>query len=274
MDRLRLIIIDDDALALAQLMQIFGADERFLLVAAYQDAQLAEEVHGPGVKKGRKVPTPEVDVAIIDLDLPRENGIDLGRRLMAGGKIRCLLYTAFATPEVLGRAIRAGFGGVVTKDTPAEVLRQKVLDLHAGMPAMGPEPTRWLMDGYQQTRPLDPAFLSAVRALPLRYREVLDALLSARSYRLIARELHISEATLRSYVSHILRELDLGSRTELLLRAVEAGYFDAAYPGQMNGGTQAGGTQAAENPAGANPAGATDVGEGGAAPQSLRDANA
>lgn len=216
MSVLRLLLADDDAVFTAAMADLLGAREDVDLVAVVSDGAAALQV----------LEEHDVDIALLDVDMPVLDGIATARRIArAWPWVRVVMLTAFEQPNSLGRALGAGASGFLTKDIPVERLVSLLHEVVLGATVMGPRPATLLADSYRDGGSCgvrDPRFTSSVEALPGRYREVFDLLTHAASNRVIARELNLSEGTARVYASRVLQLTGCSSRAELALRALGA----------------------------------------------------
>ena len=216
MSALRLLLADDDPVFTTAMADLLGAREDVDLVGVVADGAAALEV----------LEESEVDVALLDVDMPVLDGIATARRITGSRRHpRVVMLTAFEQSDSLGRALGAGASGFLTKDMPVDRLVSLLHEVVLGATVMGPRPATLLADRCRDLDPRggrDPGFTSTVEALPGRYREVFDLLTRAASNRMIARELNLSEGTARVYASKVLQLTGCRSRAELALRALGA----------------------------------------------------
>jgi DNA-binding NarL/FixJ family response regulator len=186
-----------------------------------------------GVEGVRLVTERRPDVVLMDLRMPRMDGIEATRRLTeAGCPSRILVLTTFDGDEHLYGALRAGAVGFLLKDAGRERLVQAVESAAAGEMPLAPAVIARLVASYVR-RPSSPP-VPADRLAPLSEREVevLRLVGCGRSNPEIAGELFISLATVKTHVRHILAKLDLRDRPQAIVLAHECGLVDEhAAPG-------------------------------------------
>ena len=164
------------------------------------------------------------DVVLMDIRMPRVDGIEATRRILASGvPSRVLVLTTFDLDEHVYDALRAGAAGFLLKDASSQRLVAAVKDTAAGeTPVAGTVLTR-LIEHYVDRPPSAVAGAGLTSALSTRELEVLTLVGSGRSNTEIAAELFISLATVKSHVRHILAKLDLQDRVQAVVLAHEAG---------------------------------------------------
>lgn len=204
MTPLRVIIADDDP--------VF----RHGMAAAldqYDDIDVLATV-GDGEALLRGISGHDVDLALIDVEMPSLDGIGAARAL------------ASSRPDVTVVMLAAGARGFLTKDMPVDEVVARLHDAAAGAFVMGPRPTAMLTEFYR-THTLhhceDRVLKSTVESLPPRLREVFDLMSRAMSDKQISRQLHVTHGTARGYSTQVLHRTGCPSRTDLVLRAASAG---------------------------------------------------
>jgi DNA-binding NarL/FixJ family response regulator len=159
------------------------------------------------------------DVVLLDLKMPGADGVTALRGLRdAGNPAKVLVITSFTEPATVLPAVRAGAAGYVYKDVDPPALAAAIRAVHAGHVLLHPDVARLLADGESRR--------TAVH-LTARERDVLGAIARGRANREIARDLGLSEKTVKTHVSAILTKLGVQDRTQAALYAVRTGIVGA-----------------------------------------------
>ncbi|MGH7555285.1 MAG: response regulator [Longimicrobiales bacterium] len=215
-DRVRVLIVDDHEVV-REGLQMFLSEE-------HDDIEIVGLAAGGAqalVIAGEHRP----DVILMDLVMPELDGIETMRRLRAAGvHSRVLILTTFVDEERVRTAIEAGAVGYLLKDVGRAELLAAIRAAGAGSPSLHPVAQRYLMQ-----RVVAPPSISPLAALTQRELEVLELIAAGESNKAIARELKLSVGTVKGHVSAILAKLEVTSRTQAALVAVEQGL-----PGSAN----------------------------------------
>ncbi|ROO85322.1 LuxR family two component transcriptional regulator [Actinocorallia herbida] len=210
---IRVLLVDDDALVRAGLAMMLDGAAGLAVVGEAGDgaeAVTATDAHAP-------------DVVLMDLRMPRVDGITATRRLRARRRPpEVIVLTTFDTDENILRALRAGASGFLLKDTPPPRIVEAVTRVAAGDPILSPAVTRRLMErAVVQTGAHDRA-RAALAVLTPRERDVAVEIARGAANADIAADLAMSVTTVKAHVSSILTKLDLDNRTQIALIAHDA----------------------------------------------------
>jgi DNA-binding NarL/FixJ family response regulator len=161
----------------------------------------------------------------MDVRMPELDGVEATRRLVAGGsRARILILTTFDLDEYVYEAIRAGASGFLLKDVQPSQLVDAIRVVAAGEALLAPTVTRRLLDRFADTLQADDGTPPpSLDSLTEREREVLKLLASGLSNAELAERLFLSETTVKSHISSVLRKLDLRDRVQAVVLAYEAG---------------------------------------------------
>ena len=217
---IRLMLVDDQEMYRAGFRMVLSTRPEFEIVADAEDGQAAFELLS-GL---------EVDVVLMDVRMPRMDGVEATRRIREIGGPRVLVLTTFDLDEYAYDAIQAGASGFLLKDAPLEELTTAIRHVHAGDAVVAPSTTKRLLDRFAAQRP------AAARSAPderldeltAREREVLVCTGHGLSNAEIAEELVISENTVRVHVQRILTKLQLRDRVQAVVLAHRLGLVPPA----------------------------------------------
>ncbi|BAL89365.1 putative two-component system response regulator [Actinoplanes missouriensis 431] len=211
----RVLLVDDQELVRAGLRALLERDPELTVVGEAADGDTAVAVAA----------AERPDVVLMDLHMPGTSGVDAIRRITADpdmAAVRVVALTTYGTDEHLFAAIRAGAAGFLLKDSRPEELRSAVRLVAAGDALLSPAVTRRVMDAAVGAahRGVDTTRLAV---LSDRERDVLAEIAVGLANLEIAAKLHLSHATVRTYVSRLLTKLDARDRAQLVVLAYETG---------------------------------------------------
>jgi len=211
---IRAMIVDDDALVRLGLADLLDSDPEIDLVAQAAD----------GLQAIEQAAAHRVDVALVDVRMPRMDGITATARLRAlPHPPKVITLTTFDLDQYVYDALGAGADGFLLKDTdPAEILRAIHL-VAAGSAMLHPAAARRLIDRYHATtRPRAAQAQDRIDRLTPRERDVLALLAHGETNAEIAARLTMRESTVKAHVSRILTALDVNNRVQAALVARDA----------------------------------------------------
>ncbi|KAA8887399.1 response regulator transcription factor [Nocardia colli] len=200
---IRLLLADDQALVRGALAALLGLES---------DLEVVGEV-GRGDEVVEAVARTKPDVVLLDVEMPGLDGISVAAQLHASHPdVRVLMVTTFGRPGYLRRAIDSGASGFVVKDTPARELADAVRRVQMGL------------------RVVDPALAAetltaGTSPLTEREREVLSAAADGATAGSIAKQLHLSEGTVRNHLSAAIGKTGTTTRAEAVRAAERLGWL-------------------------------------------------
>jgi DNA-binding NarL/FixJ family response regulator len=212
---IRVLLVDDQPLLRTGFRMVLGTEPGLTVVGEAGDGEEAIEL-------ARRL---QPDVVLMDIRMPRLDGVEATRRIVdAGLCTRVLVLTTFDLDEYVVGALRAGASGFVTKDVPADDLVEAIRVVAAGEAVVAPRVLRRLLDQYAGHLP-DPAAAAppAVAGLTEREHEVLVLIARGLSNAEIARSLFVSETTVKTHVGHVLTKLGVRDRVQAVVLAYESG---------------------------------------------------
>jgi DNA-binding NarL/FixJ family response regulator len=171
------------------------------------------------------------DVVLMDIRMPVMDGLEATRLIKAAGSgaPKVVILTTFDLDDYVYEALRAGASGFLLKDAPRADLAAAVRIAAAGDALLAPSVTRRLIEAFAR-RPASVApSPSRLASLTPRERDILLLVARGRNNTEIARELVVSEATVKTHIGHLLAKLDLRDRVQAVILAYETG---AVIPGQ------------------------------------------
>jgi two-component system, NarL family, response regulator LiaR len=209
-ETIRVLITDDHAIVRKGLAVLLGTERDFKVVGEAQDGMEAVE------KAGSLKP----DVVLMDLVMPRMDGIEATRRITESHPgVRVLVLTSFAADDKVFPAVKAGALGYLLKDSSPEELVEAIRRVHQGEPSLQPDIARKVLQEISRPGKEKPT----TDPLTERELEVLRLISKGLSNKEIASALFVAEWTVRTHVSNILGKLHLASRTQAALYALRAG---------------------------------------------------
>jgi DNA-binding NarL/FixJ family response regulator len=212
---IRVLIADDEAMVRRGFRMIIQAEDDMQVVAEAADGEHA-------VSAARRF---SPDVALLDVRMPRLDGIAATRKILAvSGGPRVMILTTFNLDEYVYEALRAGASGFLLKNSTPEQLVEAVRVIARGEALLDPAVTRQVIERF--TAIPHPAGASAIHgldALTPREREVLILVARGLSNTEIAAELVLGTGTIKTHVANVLMKLSVRDRTQAVVLAYESG---------------------------------------------------
>lgn len=213
---IKLLVVDDEALVRFGFTLILGAEDDFEVVGEAADGQEA-------IEQARLL---RPDVVLIDIRMPRLDGVAATRTLVAEG-FKVLILTTFDLDEYLFNGVKAGASGFLLKDVPPDDLAAAVRAVARGDALVEPRMTRRLLEEFAKAPSAEAAAEKAsppgLSELTEREVEVFAEMARGSTNAEIATALYISETTVKTHVAHVLMKLQLRDRVQAVVLAYESG---------------------------------------------------
>ncbi|MFD7406750.1 response regulator [Streptomyces sp. NPDC059866] len=213
---IRVLLVDDQPMIRTGFRLILEAEPDITVVGEAGDGRA-------GADEAR---TLQPDVVLMDIRMPHMDGVEATRRIVeSGSSSRVIILTTFDLDQHVHDALRVGASGFLVKDGPADSLVDAIRTVAEGDAVISPRVTRRLLDRFarlaEQAAPVTvPPSLDALTGREL---DVLRALTRGLSNAEIARDLHVSEATVKTHVAHILDKYALRDRVQAVILAYDTG---------------------------------------------------
>ncbi|EWG98616.1 two-component system response regulator NarL [Halomonas sp. BC04] len=207
-----ILIIDDHPLLRRGVAQLLELEDDLLLIG---DTGVPQE----GVRLAIEL---DPDMVLLDLNMPEMDGIQTLKRLRDEGFTgRVVMFTVSDHEEDLVAALRGGADGYLLKDMEPDEMVRQLRQVALGRMVVSESLTALLAEALrnQRSQPATPD----IHSLTQREREILRELAAGLSNKLIARKLDITEGTVKVHVKHLLKKLNLRSRVEAAVWAVQEG---------------------------------------------------
>jgi DNA-binding NarL/FixJ family response regulator len=211
---IRVLIADDQALLRGGFRMILESQKDIEVVGEAADGREALE-------QARAL---EPDVVLMDIRMPELDGLEATRQLVGGdGAPRVLILTTFDLDEYVYEAMKAGASGFLLKEVRPEQLADAVRVVAAGETLVAPAITRRLIEEFVRRRPPGSGTPPEVSELTERELEVFKLVARGLSNSEIAAMLFLSEATVKTHITHVLAKLGLRDRVQVVVLAYESG---------------------------------------------------
>ena len=219
---IRVALVDDQELVRAGFRMMLDAQPDMSVTGEAADGLDAVALAARG----------ETDVLVMDVRMPRLDGVQAARRICAAGeRPKVLMLTTFDLDEYAFAALKAGASGFLLKDVPPHELLFAIRAVHCGDSVVAPSTTRRLIDRFAPLLPSGSEQIQSATAglagLTDREREVLVQVAAGLSNAEIATRLYVSEATVKTHVGRILAKLGLRDRVQAVVFAYETGLVRA-----------------------------------------------
>lgn len=199
---IRILLAEDQAMVRGALSALLKLESDLDVIGTAADGEEAWQLvqHDPP------------DVVVTDIEMPRLTGLELAQRIRDRGlECKVVIVTTFARPGFLRRALDAGVSGYLLKDSPAEQLADALRKVHRGGRAIDPQ---LALEAWSEADPLND-----------RERQVLRLAGEGASAGDIAEQLHLSQGTVRNYLSEAIGKLGVGNRIEAYRLARQKGWL-------------------------------------------------
>jgi DNA-binding NarL/FixJ family response regulator len=211
MTPIRVLLCDDQALVRSGFRMILDARQDLEVVGEAED----------GIQAVERTSALDPDVVLMDVRMPNLDGIGATRQIVSSGSAaRVLILTTFDPDEYVYEAIRAGASGFLLKDVEPEELVDAIRVVAAGNALLGSSVTQRLLERFADS---PPAQAPSLDDLTERELEILRLVAEGLSNAEIADRLVVSETTVKSHVSSVLRKLGVRDRVQAVIAAYDAG---------------------------------------------------
>jgi len=207
-----ILLIDDHPLLRQGIKQLIGMEDDMEVIGEASNA-------ADGIRLATEL---EPDLILMDLNMPEMDGIEALRKLREQNvSSRIVMFTVSDQEDDVVAALRAGADGYLLKDMEPEDMLRQLRQAALGQMVVSESLTTLLVEALrnQRTRPAAPD----LHSLTQREREILRELAAGLSNKMIARKLDITEGTVKVHVKHLLKKLNLRSRVEAAVWAVQEG---------------------------------------------------
>jgi len=214
LDKIKILIADDHAVVREGTRQILEKEPDLEVVAEAGDGEEAVQLAG----------TSKPDVAMIDIAMPKLDGVEATRQIKAlYPTIAVLILTAYDDDQLVFGLLEAGAAGYLLKSVHGRELVDAVRAVYAGESVLHPSIARKVLNRFAHVsgQPQEP---KPLELLTEREREVLRLATRGLSNQDIARELSLSLRTVQAHLGHIFNKLGVSSRTEAVVRALKEGW--------------------------------------------------
>lgn len=213
MNDIKVLVADDQALLRGSFRVLIDTTPGLVTVGEAADGVEAVEL----ARKERP------DVVLMDVRMPRLDGIEATRQLCASTDVRVLILTMFDLDDSVYAALRAGASGFLLKDVPPAELLQAIKVVAAGEGLLAPSITRRLIAEFARLAEPGQSPLHGLNGVTEREREVLSLIARGLSNKEICDHLHVGHGTVKTHIGHLLAKLQARDRAQLVIAAYESG---------------------------------------------------
>ena len=211
MEQVQVVIVDDHVMVREGIKQLLEMDGDIKIIGEAGDGE-------EGIKIIEKT---DPDVILLDVNMPKMNGLEMLQKLKETGIPRkVLILTIHNEVEYLLKAVEIGVNGYVLKDSELAVLRKAIFSVHHGENYMQPSLAPLLMKRMQENTS------EVAEGLTKREMEVLKLIAEGMYNKEIAEKLMISEKTVKNHVSNIFRKINVSDRTHAAVYAIKNGFVE------------------------------------------------
>jgi len=201
MEPIKVIIADDDDFVRDGMRIILGMDQDIEVVGCAADGSEAVQLARENI----------IDVVLMDIQMPKMDGIEATKKIVAEDRGKVLILTTFDDYELVNEAIQNGAKGYLIKNHPPEQLKDMIKSVYNGISVMDES----VMDKLTASRRIVEAAGFVKESFTQRELEIIEQVAKGLSNREIAKALFISEGTVKNYISTILEKENLAHRTAL-----------------------------------------------------------
>jgi DNA-binding NarL/FixJ family response regulator len=211
---IRVLVVDDQELVRAGFVKLIESEPEVQVVGEAADGLEA-------VEAARRT---RCDIVLMDIRMPNLDGLEATRRICAkSDPPRVLVLTTYDLDEYVFEALKAGAGGFLLKDAPADQLLAGIRVVAAGEALLAPAVTRRLIEEFARRPAPPPEGPPELAELTPRERQILALIARGLSNSEIAADLVLAESTIKSHVGSIFMKLGLRDRVQAVVLAYETG---------------------------------------------------